>query len=382
MSRRTKTSRGGIETPRAPGRQQSRQKSAAGEAIQQVPPSPISTKASYPHAVWIAGTVLACGVGIWAYWPTLKNIVNTWNTVPDYSHGFLVAPLALVFLWVRRGSYPGIGMPAYGVGLGLLALSLLIRYFGARFYLSVLDGYSIVIWLASVVALVGGRKLLWWMLPSLGFLFFMFPLPFGVETAMSHPLQRVATKLSCWMLQLLGQPAFPDGNVILLGEQQLEVAQACSGLRLFMSVVAIAYAYIAIGDFENLRGFRVLLAVVIPMLAAWLFLTRRKETAIGDEGPPSKPTVFNRRTWWENGVLLASVVPIAIVSNAARIVATGLLFQYTTGETAHKFAHDFAGLAMIVLAGALFLTVLWYLGKLIREEEVMEISALVRKGEA
>jgi exosortase len=227
-------------------------------------------------------------------------------------------------------------MPAYGVGLGLLALSLLIRYFGARFYLSVLDGYSIVIWLASVVALAGGRKLLWWMLPSLGFLFFMFPLPFGVETAMSHPLQRVATKLSCWMLQLLGQPAFPDGNVILLGEQQLEVAQACSGLRLFMSIVAIAYAYL----------------------------------------------VLVRRAWWERGILLLSVAPIAVMANSARIVATGLLFQYTSTEAAHRFAHDFAGFAMIPLAAALFGGVLWYLGKLIREEEVMDISALVRQGEA
>src|SRR4029434_1076694 len=87
--------------------------------------------------------------------------------------------------------------------------------------------------------------LLVWCLPSIGFLWFMVPLPFGWETMASLPLQKIATKLSCYALQLLGQPAFAEGNVILLGEHQLEVAQACSGLRLFISVLAVAYGYVA-----------------------------------------------------------------------------------------------------------------------------------------
>jgi exosortase len=146
----------------------------------------------------------------------------------------------------------------------------------------------------------------------------------------------VATKASCWMLQLLGQPAFAEGHVILLGENTLEVAQACSGLRLFMSVVALAYAYV----------------------------------------------VLVRRTWWEKGILLLAVAPIAVAANVTRIVATGLMYQYASGEAAKQFSHDFAGWAMIPLAAVLFALVLWYMSKLIREEEVMEMSALVREGQA
>jgi exosortase/archaeosortase family protein len=119
----------------------------------------------------------------------------------------------------------------------------------------------------------------------------------------------------------------------LLNGQKLEVAQACSGLRLFLSVIALAYAY----------------AVLI------------------------------RRTWWEKAILLSAAAPIAIVSNSARIVITGLLFQFTTSEMAHHFSHDFAGWVMIPLAAALFWLVLWYLGKLILEEEVLEMSALMRE---
>jgi len=275
---------------------------------------------------------LILAAGIWAYWPTLLSIVHTWNHVPDYSHGFLVVPVAIYFLWAQRQRCPGIEAPAYVLGFALLGVTMLVRYAGARFYFGAVDGYSMLMWIAAVVAVCGGQRLLLWSLPSIGFLFFMIPLPFGVETAMSAPLQRLATEISCWTLQLLGQPAFSEGNVILLGSHELEVAQACSGLRLFTSVIALAYAYL----------------------------------------------VLARRTWWEKGILLWAVAPIAIASNAIRIVVTGLLFEFTTSNLAHQFSHDFAGWAMIPLAAAMFGLVLWYLGKLIQVEEVLDVSAVLR----
>ena len=295
-------------------------------------PAPVEPVTRPIDGNWLAWAAAILIAGIWAYWPTLVQIVKTWNREPDYSHGFLVVPVAIAFLFARRASYPGIGPSSYRLGLALLGCGLLLRYLGARFYMEFIDGYSILPWLAGAVAVLGGTRLLVWTLPSIGFLFFMIPLPFGIETMMSAPLQRVATKLTCLTLQTLGLSAFSEGNVVLIGEQRLEVAQACSGLRLFMTIVALAYAYI----------------------------------------------VLVRRTWWEKVILLAAVVPIAIVSNAARIITTGLLFQYTSGEWAHKFSHDFAGFAMIPLAAALFACVLWYLGKLIREDEVMDMSVLVR----
>ena len=284
---------------------------------------------------------LAClVVGVWSYWSTLWNLVAIWDREPDYSHGFLVVPLAIVILVVKRlcypRSYPGIGASSPLVGLPLLAVALAMRYLSGRFYFDFLDGWSILPWTAAMVALVGGWRLLLWSLPSIGFLWFMVPLPFGWETMASLPLQKIATRLSCYALQLLGQGAFAEGNVILLGEHQLEVAQACSGLRLFISVMAVAYAYVALVQ----------------------------------------------RAWWEKAILVLSVVPIAIFANVTRIVVTGLLYQFTTGELAHKFSHDFAGLAMIPLAGLMFAGVHWYLTQLFPEEEEIDMAALVRQSKA
>jgi exosortase len=282
----------------------------------------------------LAGVCL--GAATWAYWPTILDLVGTWNREPDYSHGFLVVPVAIAFLWLRRASFPGLGGSSPGLGLALLAASLTLRYLGGRYYMSFMDGWSIVPWAAAAVAILGGRPLLLWCLPSIGFLVFMVPLPFRLEAELSAPLQRVATKLSSTILQLLGQPAFPEGNVILLGEDRLEVAQACSGLRLFMSTLALTYVYLA----------------------------------------------ATRRVWWEKSLLALGAIPIAIFSNSVRIVVTGVVYRMSESEETRHLAHDWAGWGMIVLAGGLFSLLLWYLGKLTREVEVMDMASLVRQAQA
>jgi exosortase len=284
---------------------------------------------------WLASGGLVLLAGAWAYLPTLIEMVKAWIREPDYSHGFLVVPVAIFFLCVRRARFPGLGAPDYKLGLALLGCGLLIRYLAALFFMEFLDGYSILFWLSGAVALLGGRRLWRWSLPAVAFLFFMIPLPFGIETAMSAPLQRVATKLTGLTLQTLGYPAFTEGNVIVNGDQPpLNVAEACSGLRLFMTIVALAYAYI----------------------------------------------VLVRRAWWEKAILLAAIAPIAIVSNATRIVVVGLIDWHTTWN--HQAVDDSVGkFLMIPLATALFGLVLWYLSILIREDEIMDMSALVREVE-
>ena len=180
-----------------------------------------------------------------------------------------------------------------------------------------------------------GRAMLWWSLPSVLFLLFMFRLPFRAELSLSLPLQTISTRMSCFVLQMLGQPALAEGHTIRLGDRVLEVAQACSGLRIFIGIGALAFAYV----------------------------------------------VIVRRTWWEKAILLLCVVPIALIANGTRVVATALLYQYVSGEAAQKFSHDAAGLAMIVYAAGLFALVLWYLGKLFDEVEQVKIDAEVRRGE-
>jgi exosortase len=280
----------------------------------------------------VAGVVVLATFA-WAYWPTLVELVSAWEREPDYSHGYFVVPLALFFLYARRETFPGWQWQLAWPGLVLIAMSVGIRIFGARYYVGPIDGWSILFWVAGVVWFLGGWRVLWWSAPSIAFLWFMIPLPWRVERWLSLPLQRIATTISCWALQCFGQPALAEGNVILINDYKLEVEQACSGLRIFVGIVALAFAYI----------------------------------------------VLVRRSWWERAFLLLSVLPVALVANATRIVATGLLNQYVSGEAAHKFTHDISGYVMIPFAAGLFALVLWYLGKLMREVEVIDIGEIARR---
>ncbi len=60
----------------------------------------------------------------WSYWPTLCSIVQVWDHVQDYSHGYLVPPLALFFLWARRDSMPAASAGVAWPGLVLVAISV------------------------------------------------------------------------------------------------------------------------------------------------------------------------------------------------------------------------------------------------------------------
>ena len=296
------------------------------------PPTGLYLAKSDYFVIFIAGILLTGGL-IWAYWPTLVGLVRMWDSQPDYSHGYFVIPLAFYFLWARKDRFPGAAKGIAWAGLLLVAASIGVRVLGARFYMASVDGWSIMLWVGGIVWLFWGRRVFWWSLPSILFLWFMVPLPFRVERWLSLPLQRVATNLSCWTLQLLGQPALSQGNTIHLGEHQLEVEQACSGLRIFVGIVALAFAYI----------------------------------------------VIVRRPWWEKALLLVSVVPIALVANATRIVGMGLLCQLVSGEAGKHFAHDVSGWVMIPFAAGLFALVLWYLGKLVHEVELVDVAASIRR---
>jgi exosortase len=273
---------------------------------------------------------------VWSYWPTIISLIDTWNKNPDYSHGYFVVPIAVYFLWARRGFFPGIPRKLAWAGLLVLAASIGLRFVAARFFLGGVDGWSLPLWLAGAVWFLAGAEVLWWSLPSVVFLWYMVPLPYGMERWLSLPLQRIATVISCWTLHCFGQPALAEGNTILLNDFHLEVEQACSGLRIFVGILALAFVYL----------------------------------------------VRIRRSWWERALLIFSVIPVALISNATRIVATALLYQFVSSEAAHKFTHDMAGWIMIPYAAALFALVLWYLGSMFCEEEQIDVGDVLRQGRA
>jgi exosortase len=266
---------------------------------------------------WVSAVTVLAAI-LWAYWPTLQEMVHQWNQQPDYSHGFLVAPIAIAFLWSRRDKLPLSDLRVCWRGAILLVLAVALRYIAGKYYLLPVDGWTLPLTVAGAVWLLFGPAILWWCLPSIVFLWFMVPIPYAAERWLSVPLQAVATKSSTATLVLLGQPAMAEGNVIMLGDDKLFIEEACSGMRIFVGILALAFAFV----------------------------------------------LFSRWAWWLKALVLVAALPVALVTNMIRIVATGLLHQLVSSDAGHKFSHDIAGFVMIPLAAAMFWLLLVYLDKL------------------
>lgn len=280
---------------------------------------------------WGVGLTLLAAF-VWSYWPTIVELVGEWQRVPDYSHGFLVLPLALFLLWERRDQKPEFAPHLYWPGLILIGLAGVMRVVAAKYFMFSLDGWSIPVWLGGLVLLLGGWRFFLWASPAVVFLFFMVPIPYRFENLLALPLQSISTKISVFGLQSLMQPAIAMGNTILLGEETLEVARACSGMRIFVGVAALAFVFLTL--FPRPLVIKILLAVAI--------------------------------------------LPIALLANSGRIILTGLLYQIGYSDLARHLTHDFAGWVMIPAAVVLFGLALWFLDRLYVAHETIDAKSLTQ----
>jgi exosortase len=269
------------------------------------------TRPAGPSGPWAAPVAATLGAALlWAYRPTLAAIAQRWSEDNQYSHGYVVPVFAAVVLWVRRRDFPAGALRPTAWGLAFLAAAAAVRLTGAYYYLDGLDAFSLVVAVVGVGLLAAGWPLWRWGWPAVVFLLLMVPLPYQADVLVTGPLLGVAVRTSTYALQTLGLPAYAEGNVILIDDLTIGVLEACSGLGMLRTFVAISAA--------------VALAIDRPLR--------------------------------DRAVVLASAVPVGILMNCLRITVTALLYRTVGGEAAQTFFHDLAGWFMMPLAfGVLWL---------------------------
>jgi exosortase len=232
------------------------------------------------------------------------KLVRDWYNIPDVSHGFLIPFFAVFLLWDMREKIEGTPTaPSWGgvwlVVLGLL--ELLIGIFGADLFL---QRTSFVMLMAGLVWTLLGRKMLRTVKFPLLVLLLGIPLPTVIFNQITFPLQLLASRMASDLLPLAGVPVLREGNVIQLPVMQLEVAEACSGIRSLMSLFTVAVIY----------GY------------------------------------FLEKATWRRTVLAIAAVPIAVAANVFRIFGTGLCVQYWDPDKATGFFHEFSGWLMFLVS--------------------------------
>jgi exosortase len=291
-----------------------------------------NNRISRGHALLIAGghhtqehllkLVLAALVllTVWSYWPTIVSLFKEWQRDDDYSAGQLVPLVALYLLWRERKTLRGcLAKPCWWAGAGLLILALIGRIYGLLFMFESAERYSLVLTIAGLVLMVGGRQVFRIVSWILLFLFLMVPFPGRVHNLISGPLQRLATTGSVFLLEAFGVRVSQQGNVVMLDENTpMAVAEACSGLRMLMAFIIVAAftAYIV------------------------------------------------NRSRLQKAVILLSSIPVAVMCNIVRLFVTGVLMLLVSTQAGEKFFHDFAGLAMMPVAVLIMFGELWLMDKL------------------
>jgi exosortase len=241
---------------------------------------------------------------LWAYWTTLTGMADVWTEDAQYSHGYLVPLFALALLWSRRREFAASVLQPTWWAVPFLLAGTGMQLAGGYIYSPWLERVSLLPTLTGVCLGAAGWRALRLTWPAILFLVFMIPLPGRLEKALASPLQHVATLASTNALQTFGFFAQADGNVIVLKNHQLGVAEACSGLRMLVVFLATSTA----------------VAVVI------------------------------RRPCLQRTFIVLSSIPIAVLCNVIRITATGILHETAGHDLANKVYHNLAGWLMAPLA--------------------------------
>jgi exosortase len=275
---------------------------------------------------WIL-LVVSCG---WLYAPVVSKLVRDWAHDENYSHGFLIVPLAVWFAWRQRDRLSIAPQRPSVLGLILICAALalvIVGRLGAELFLTRL---SLIVMVAGAILFLHG----WHHLRILGFpllfLLLMVPLPAIVFNQIAFPLQLLASRLGTAGIQACAVPVLREGNVIVLADTTLEVAEACSGIRSLVSLLTLGILY---GYFTDPRP-------------------------------------------WMRAIIALSTIPIAIAANAARITGTGVLAHYYGSEAANGFFHTFSGWLVFVVAFLLLFVVARILARLAPPPRVMAPGAL------
>ncbi len=259
----------------------------------------------------VAATGALLAAGLLLYGPILAGLVRQWAGDDRYSHGFLVVPLAAWFAWEQRARFRAAEPRPAIFGLAAVIASLLVLatgVLGADLFLARVSMLGVI---AGCVLYLYGWARLRVVAFSIGFLLLMIPLPAVVFNQLTLPLQLIASRLGETVIGWGGVPVLREGNILVLPQATLEVAQACSGIRSLVSLLTLAIAY----------GY------------------------------------FTERRLALRTVLALAALPLAILSNGLRVAWTGFATGYIGARATEPLFHETSGWLAFLGAFAVLIAV-------------------------
>jgi len=226
----------------------------------------------------------------------VSRLAVQWWQDPNYIHGFFVPAFSLLLLWEDRARLAALPLKPSWSGLVILLFALFALTVGVLSSEFFLPRISLLLLISGMVVFFAGWEYLLAVSFPLAFLILMVPSS-TIFIQVTFPLQILASKTATFFLTLAGVPVAREGNILLLSNARMEVAEACSGIQSLFSLFTLAIVYGLL--VETKIGMRILLAL--------------------------------------------AAIPISVLANALRISATGLVLQRWGIERAQGSFHILSG---------------------------------------
>ena len=284
----------------------------------------LDTRAAIPLYLLVA---LAAAFAF-AFFNGIENLFKRWGEQQELSHGYFLPLIAGWMVWTRRDAIlKSLGQPAL-IGLvgAAVAIVILILTEMTVSSLMVFQHGAMVLLMGSLALALGGRNVFWITLLPVFYLLFMIPPPYWAITVLSQTFQFWSSELGAVMIRMFGIPVYLSGNILDIGDHQLQVADACSGLRYLFPFLSLGF------------------------LAAYLF----------------------QAPLWQRALVFVSTVPITIVMNSFRVALTGVLVDRWGPEQAEGALHFFEGWVVFLLCMLLLFAVIAFFSRLSGEKDVLE----------
>jgi len=256
------------------------------------------------------------------YIPTFYGLASWLWQQDEHAHGPIILAIIVWLIWRgREALHRASSRPAAAAGFAILAFGLLAYVVGRSHSIALFEVGALAPLLAGVLLAMRGwaaLRALWF--PIL-FVAFLVPLPGIFVDALTGPLKETVSEVTVRLLFPAGYPIARDGVIITVGQYQLLVADACSGMNSMFSLAALGLLF--------------------------MYLTARRSVL-------------------HNAVMLASILPIAFAANIVRVVALILITYHLGDEAGQGFLHGSAGIVLVMAALGILLVLDTLLARLIR----------------
>lgn len=196
----------------------------------------------------------------------------------ESSHIFLVIPIAIWLVWIRRVRFRRCPPRTSWVGLlVILAGYLLASYSHTTAFQAGWHGGAVLMAVGAIIAVVGTQVAANFM-PAVALMVLLVPIPGNIRLAVAAPLQNATARVTTGILEMMGFYVERSGNLVNINDMPVAVAEACNGMRMVFALVLVSYAFAFSVSLRN--SVRILVLLLSPAAAIVCNVLRLTPTVI------------------------------------------------------------------------------------------------------